>query len=895
MGLWGNTAEQPPEKKKHANISADQLNSNQQAVPVKYLAGRQYVAGDYISPAYNPIAQPVKTKTGKSETSTTGYKYFADFALVFCMGGRQPVDAVYKVIIDNDIVWKGNITRTVGVNKEIITLPNDRGVIHLYWGTETQGIDNVLLTPRGLAGELGSDPQDNTTWPAAGGFEPGDPNPYSGHYDKHPAYRGQCYAVFKKFKLGRDRTQVPNIQLELKRGCPWFSSASISSDNRGVSPIAVLFDWLTDTRFGMGVPESMLDSSTFTNTYAALENLGPARISPLITAQEDFRQVVAELLEYYDGWIRRNGTMIEVGYWSHGSNISPVATLLDDDLLAEPELEPQGWGPTLNEVTIVYKDRDHHFNDYTQIHRDPNNFRITGGPRPETLQRPWLTDKDLAKQYAKESGSSLAMPFTRGDLTVKREWLSNNGILPGVVISYNSGFYGLSFWLRVLEIEYAADNAASAKMTVDWERSKWPGVYVPPGFQGPGGFFTGPRALLLSVVGELPYNLGGREFVTQVVALAVRGNVEVHGYRIWASFDSGVTYQQLPDSASTSGFASLGYVTIDFGAAAADFWFMGYGIDQDTVVSQTPGQQADDNLLCFMGNEMVSIGAITPGAAPQLNAEILRGRYATTPGFHSVNNAALFIYRSQLLLLDHVGFVPGATILFKLQAFTEDLDYDLASITPISYTIVGFGDIPAPVFYPAPGDFVTSIAVGVTDPTTGIVTRYTTDGSGVTLASELWPQSAGINTTITITNATTFRVRYFAPDGRYSNETIGIYTSVPDLSTVSGTPPPPPPNQVGLPKWSFSGTLNYTSGSITLTNTTSGATIKYSKNGGATTNYSSPVALACTSTGDKIEFWAIKAGLTDSPHKTVNNKSVGTSGGGWLGGGSTGTPPRILQ
>lgn len=41
MSFFANTeAEQPGEKRKLANISDDALNSNQQAVPVKYLAGR---------------------------------------------------------------------------------------------------------------------------------------------------------------------------------------------------------------------------------------------------------------------------------------------------------------------------------------------------------------------------------------------------------------------------------------------------------------------------------------------------------------------------------------------------------------------------------------------------------------------------------------------------------------------------------------------------------------------------------------------------------------------------------------------------------------------------------------------------------------------------------------
>jgi hypothetical protein len=28
------------------------------------------------------------------------------------------------------------------------------------------------------------------------------------------------------------------------------------------------------------------------------------------------------MLEYYDGWIRRNGSLIEIGHWQHGTPVS---------------------------------------------------------------------------------------------------------------------------------------------------------------------------------------------------------------------------------------------------------------------------------------------------------------------------------------------------------------------------------------------------------------------------------------------------------------------------------------------------------------------------------------------------------------------------------------------
>jgi hypothetical protein len=879
--LWGNTANTPPEPKKFANISNDQINSNQQAVPVKYLAGRNYVAGDYISPAYNPRAVPIRTQTGKSESSTTGYKYFADFALLFCCGGRRPVDAVYKVIVDSDIRWDGNVTRGIS-DREVIQVP-DLGTLCLYWGSESQAIDNVLLQARGIA-TGGINPQDSTTWPPAGqddsrqhsfgGFFSGNANPYSGHYDVHPAYRGQCYGVFKNWKLGRDRTSVPNIQLELKRGCPWINGAFIAAEDRGINPVAVLYDWLTDTRFGMAIPESFLNKASFNTAYTQLEAI-TGRISPLVTSQTDFRQIIAELMEYYDGWIRRNGRLIEVGMWQSG-DVNSTVHLLDDDLLAEPQLEPQGWGPTVNELTVVYKDRQHHFNDYVQNYRDPNNFRITGGPRPETFSRPWLTDAALAKAYARTSGAALALPFTSGNLTVKREWLTAHAMLPGKLFWFDSGFYGLSFLVRLLEVEHQADNSASAIMTVEWERSKWPSLYVPPPFQGPGGFVLGPRAIWQLRVAEVPYLMEDQRYDTQIITLAVRGNVEVQGYRTWVSFDGGNTYQILPSDSSSGSFASFGRTFGAMGDHGGGMGFYLFGIDLDKVVSQTDAQWKDDNLLCFIENEVLSIGKIISYGYGFFTAYTLRGRFGTVPAPHPADTSIFFLFRANLKLIDNAGFIPGAAIKVKLQPFTADLDYDLNAVTPINYTIVGFNDIPAPVIYPGPMAFTGTLNVSVSAPATGMTVRYTTNGTEVTGTSAEWPRGGGgAYSVVSLTSTRTLRVRFYAVSGRYSPETIATYTKVQQIPGL-----PPPSQQCGAPSWSFSGTLRHTGGNLTLTATTTGSVIHYSKNGGGTLTYSTPIALACTTTGDTVKFWATLAGLDQSPSVFVNNMLETTYGGG---------------
>ena len=60
------------------------------------------------------------------------------------MGGRNPVDAVYKVIVDSDIRWSGALARHRQQGSIQVPVGDAASLV----GNQTQPIDNVLLTPR---------------------------------------------------------------------------------------------------------------------------------------------------------------------------------------------------------------------------------------------------------------------------------------------------------------------------------------------------------------------------------------------------------------------------------------------------------------------------------------------------------------------------------------------------------------------------------------------------------------------------------------------------------------------------------------------------------------------------------------------------------------------------
>jgi hypothetical protein len=153
-----------------------------------------------------------------------------------------------------------------------------------------------------------------------------------------------------------------------------------------------------------------------------------------------------------------------------------------------------------------------------------------------------------------------------------------------------------------------------------------------------------------------------------------------------------------------------------------------------------------------------------------------------------------------------------------------------------------------------------------------MVIRYTTDSSTVSGSSREWPKaSGGAYTTMHITATTTLHVRFYAPTGRYSGETVGTYTKAGSTQSICGTP-----------TWSYSGVLKHSNGNIVITATTAGSTIHYQKNYATPVTGASPqtVALVCTQQGDTIEFWASLTGMDDSAHVFVDNSRETTFGGG---------------
>ena len=161
-----------------------------------------------------------------------------------------------------------------------------------------------------------------------------------------------------------------------------------------------------------------------------------------------------------------------------------------------------------------------------------------------------------------------------------------------------------------------------------------------------------------------------------------------------------------------------------------------------------------------------------------------------------------------------------------------------SAVGSATYTI----RVVAPTMNPAAGTYVGSVTVALSTTTTGATIRYTTDGTAPTSSSPAYTAP------IALTRTTTLRAIATAPGMADSTEKSGVYTVRAVAPTFS-----PAPATYNQPQ------------SVTLSTTTSGATIRYTTDGStptaASAQYTGPISVTQSTT---IKAIATAPGLADS-------------------------------
>jgi endoglucanase len=229
----------------------------------------------------------------------------------------------------------------------------------------------------------------------------------------------------------------------------------------------------------------------------------------------------------------------------------------------------------------------------------------------------------------------------------------------------------------------------------------------------------------------------------------------------------------------------------------------------------------------------------------------------TTYHFRMVINVSTHTYSIYVTPAGGSELTVGTNYAFRTeQAGVTQLDHwnaDVSaspggSMTVSNVTITGtLPQVAAPTFSPAGGSYTSAQSVTISTTTSGASIRYTTDGSTPTSTTGTLYSGP-----VTVSATTTLKAIAYES---------GMTDSAVSSATYTITQP-----QVAAPTFSPGGGSYSTAQTVTVSTTTSGASIRYTTDGSTPTSttgtlYSGPVTISATST---LKAIAYASGMTDS-------------------------------
>ena len=803
------------------NLDSDQLSTNQEAVPLPYFTGVARLAVHWISPAYNQRVTEVKEKVGKKET-TVGFNYYADIAGALCLG---PVDKVIAVIIDGETRWTGSLIRDISNPEYVEWVVGEYGTFRLYWGTDTQPVDDLVLKFSGTTNEEVSPDKEwwefRDNYPDKVWTQPEIDNKkrtvtFGAIPDEHSAYRGQCYPVMKQLFFGQDRTSAPNVELIVERAAR-APGMTLDEDiqTQGANSITTIAEILTEKRGGLNLNNAILNSSvlqTISNAFAA----APTKyyISPLVTRQQPARAVIGEIMSYFDGFARIKGGLIEVGYFPHDGVVPTVTELTLHELAGEPQIESPGWEGTLNQVTIVGRDRTRDLKENAEIGLSQYNRQVTGEPRHEVIQMPFFVDRAQERAYADEYAQVVSLPEETGRVPVRKEHavnLDTTPLLPGDRFKLNYQPHGLN---QIFRVTNRLDSGSDRNVELDFvaERGLFATPYTPPLDSLLGVQSLAPIPIVNARLVELPRKLAETELTTLTV-LAERPAADIIGNHVWYSIDDS-TYDRIGLQTS---FAIRGTLNAAIDNAVTAIAITASGEDIVKLQPQSDEAKNDDSLLLFVEGEVISIGNVTAQGSNVYDLVTLRGRRGSSAAAHVISTVVWILPRIQLVRFNHIGFASTALRYFKLQSFNSTAVEDLANSLKINFNFSDrSGDKPAITFTTVPATAIVGVAVAVTGQIVdasadlqfySVSGVKTSTGEEVIFASSYIPETDTFNFNVLITFPSdgTWKIRVRArdvrddPDGYTELDSANITVSAGDgLFGPGDTTPPGPVTNVSI-------------------------------------------------------------------------------------------------
>jgi hypothetical protein len=258
-----------------------------------------------------------------------------------------------------------------------------------------------------------------------------------------PNYFGLCHMVLWNVALGMSGTGTPFMQgLSVgvtRRPNQLGVTATHEQIGNDANPACMLYELLTDTRWGLGIPSASIDVTTFRAVGETLYTEGFG-MSLVVSDQQAGRDIAAEILRHIDGVMFTDpATALLTLKLVRSDYVFADLPVYDDTVFHNLEISRPATSETRNHVRLRYQTPK----GVEKIATETNlaNVQKRGGLVVQDVSYPGITDPALAQRVAARDLKTFSYEFARisGDVD-RRAW----AIRPASVFRLTSAKYGIT-------------------------------------------------------------------------------------------------------------------------------------------------------------------------------------------------------------------------------------------------------------------------------------------------------------------------------------------------------------------------------------------------------------------------------------------------------------------
>lgn len=586
-----------------------------------------------------------------------GYRYFLGIQYALCLG---PVDSVL------DVRWDGKAPGfTTTDHGSYWTLDFDAAGI--FGGDDREGgVQGAMDVYKGTTTQIGSAYLAAKTGAAQAGLP------------------GLCHAVLRQMYLGNS-AYLKGIAFTVRRLPNTLGLTGGAHDIAGdANPAAVLYEILTDQRWGLGLSSGLIDAASFLAAGATLatETLGVSMVFDQSASASD---LIEEVLRHVDGVIYLDTATGQLTLKLARADYTPAALLeLNPSNVRSVKLSRGSWDETHNHVRVRYVDRASDFVERIAQAQDRANIEVRGGqvdPVDEDFRG--LSNAAAAQRAAARLLKAESYPLAAVSIEANREAY---GLRPADVFRLTWPPLGIvDMVCRVtppLRDGEIGEGWLSIEAVEDVFAVTWTGYPdpIPSDWTPP---VTDPQPLAAQRLLELPYALNrtGQNAEINVGTLGVQGIGFAQGYQVWADI-GGLNYFHV---ATCREFTPSGRISATLGLTATSFVLQD-PVGATLLSSCTSAELAGGENILLLDDELIAWQTIADnGDGTFTISGCVRGVADTTPKSHAALGRAWFLTAG----MGHASlasFVSDGTVARKLLPFNSNGLITLGATSPVSVT-----------------------------------------------------------------------------------------------------------------------------------------------------------------------------------------------------------------